>query len=38
MLMEQLLMILGASIIGALGTIHLIFTFFTNKLRPIRMR
>lgn len=31
MLMEQLLLITGASIIGILGTIHLLYTFFSNK-------
>lgn len=29
--MEQVLIIIGASIFGVLGTIHLIYTFFTNK-------
>ena len=29
--MEQVLLITGASIFGVLGTIHLIYTFFTNK-------
>ena len=29
--MEQILMIVGASIFGVLGTVHLIYTFFTNK-------
>lgn len=29
--MEQALIIIGASIFGVLGTIHLIYTFFTNK-------
>lgn len=29
--MEQLLIIIGASIFGLLGTAHLLFTFFTNK-------
>jgi hypothetical protein len=28
---EQVLLILGASIFGLLGFIHLLFTFFTNK-------
>ena len=29
--MEQILLIIGASIFGLLGTIHLLYTFFTNK-------
>jgi hypothetical protein len=29
--MAQILLILGASIFGILGTVHLLFTFFTNK-------
>ena len=29
--MEQVLIIVGASIIGVLGTLHLLYTFFTNK-------
>ena len=29
--MEQILLIIGASIFGILGTIHLLYTFFTNK-------
>ena len=29
--MAQILFIIGASIFGVLGTIHLIYTFFTNK-------
>ncbi len=29
--MEQALLIVGASIFGVLGTIHLLYTFFTNK-------
>ena len=29
--MEQILLIVGASIFGVLGTIHLLYTFFTNK-------
>ena len=29
--MEQVLIIIGASIFGVLGSIHLIYTFFTNK-------
>lgn len=29
--MEQLLIVLGAAIFGLLGTIHLIYTFFSNK-------
>jgi len=29
--MDQFLMILGASIFGILGLIHLIYTFFSNK-------
>ncbi len=30
-MIDQLLIITGASIFGILGTIHLLFTFFTNK-------
>lgn len=33
MLMEQTLLIAGASIIGLLGIVHLTYTFFTNKLQ-----
>ena len=29
--MEQILLIIGASVFGVLGTIHLIYTFCTNK-------
>lgn len=29
--MEQVLIIIGASIFGILGTIHLLYTFFTTK-------
>lgn len=29
--MEQILLIVGASIFGVLGTMHLLYTFFTNK-------
>jgi hypothetical protein len=32
--MEQVLMIIGASIIGVLGAIHLVYTFFTDKFNP----
>ena len=31
MLIEQLLLVVGAIIFGVLGTIHLVYTFFTNK-------
>ena len=30
-MIEQVLLIIGASIFGLLGTLHLLFTFFTNK-------
>jgi hypothetical protein len=30
-LIDQILLIVGASIFGVLGTIHLVFTFFSNK-------
>ena len=30
--MEQILLIIGASIFGILGTFHLIYTFVTNKV------
>jgi hypothetical protein len=30
-LIEQILLIVGAVIFGALGTIHLVYTFFSNK-------
>ena len=33
--MEKALLIIGASIFGVLGTIHLIYTFFTNKFDAI---
>jgi len=29
--MEQILLIVGASIFGVLGAVHLLYTFFTNK-------
>ena len=29
--MEQILIVIGASIFGVLGFVHLIYTFFTNK-------
>jgi hypothetical protein len=29
--MAQVLLIIGASIFGILGTVHLLYTFFTNK-------
>ena len=29
--MEQVLLVVGASIFGVLGTIHLLYTFFTSK-------
>lgn len=29
--MDQILIIIGASIFGVLGTIHLVYTFYTNK-------
>jgi hypothetical protein len=29
--MEQVLIITGSTILGILGTIHLVYTFFTNK-------
>lgn len=31
MSIEQILLIVGAAIFGALGTIHLVYTFFSNK-------
>lgn len=30
-MIEQILLITGATIFGVLGTIHLVYTFFTNK-------
>jgi len=30
-MMEQVLIVVGASIFGLLGTLHLVFTFFSNK-------
>jgi len=30
-MIEQILLIFGASIFGLLGTIHLVYTFFSNK-------
>ena len=32
--MDQVLLIFGVSIFGVLGTIHLIYTFFTAKFSP----
>lgn len=32
--MAQILIITGSTIFGALGTIHLIYTFFTKRLDP----
>jgi len=29
--MAQILLVIGASIFGILGTVHLLYTFFTNK-------
>ena len=31
MLIEQILLIIGAAIFGVLGSVHLFYTFFTNK-------
>lgn len=30
-MIEQILLIIGATILGVLGTIHLVYTFFSNK-------
>ncbi|MBT1065194.1 hypothetical protein KJY73_16510 [Bowmanella sp. Y26] len=32
--MSQILLIIGVSIFGVLGTIHLLYTFFTEKFSP----
>ena len=32
--MDKILLIVGVSIFGLLGTIHLLYTFFTTKLHP----
>ncbi|MCG9760892.1 MULTISPECIES: LIC_13387 family protein [Pseudoalteromonas] len=32
--MDQILIIIGVSIFGALGSIHLVYTFFTEKFNP----
>ena len=32
--MEQILIIFGSAIFGFLGTVHLVYTFFTSKLHP----
>jgi len=32
--MSQVLFIIGASIFGILGLVHLIYTFFTDKFNP----
>jgi hypothetical protein len=32
-MLEQILLIVGASIFGLLGTVHLIYTFFTDKFQ-----
>lgn len=29
--MDQILLVIGASIFGTLGTVHLLYTFFSNK-------
>jgi len=33
-MLAQILIILGAALMGTLGTIHIVYTFFTNKLEP----
>lgn len=33
-MIEQILLLIGAAIFGVLGTIHLIYTFLTNKFMP----
>lgn len=32
--MEQVLLIVGVSIFGFMGTVHLVYTFFTEKFSP----
>lgn len=32
--MAQILLVFGASVFGILGMVHLLYTFFTNKLDP----
>ncbi|MBC3767138.1 LIC_13387 family protein [Neptunicella marina] len=32
--MDQILLIIGVSIFGVLGTVHLIYTFFTERFSP----
>lgn len=33
-IMDQILLVIGASVFGALGAIHLLYTFFTEKFSP----
>jgi hypothetical protein len=33
-MLAQILIALGAGLMGLLGTIHIIYTFFTSKLEP----
>ena len=32
--MDQILIIIGAAILGLLGAVHLVYTFFTSRLDP----
>jgi len=33
-MLAQILIVFGATLMGLLGTLHIIYTFFTNKLEP----
>ena len=33
-MLAQILIIFGAALMGLLGTLHIVYTFFTNKLEP----
>jgi len=33
-MLAQILIVFGAALMGLLGTLHIIYTFFTNKLEP----
>ena len=33
-MLAQILIVIGAALMGLLGTLHITYTFFTNKLEP----
>ena len=33
-MLPQILIASGAAVLGLLGTLHIVYTFFTNKLEP----